>query len=397
MLLIAMMVEPLAKYLRFPFSGLLVLIGFIGSEIIIALGFDTGLRYYTFNNLILNIFVPILVFESAFNIHVKSLLKNILPILFLAIPAMLIAAVITGTTIYYGIGHPKHFPFTAALLAGIILSATDPIAVVALFKQLGAPERLNVLLEGESLFNDATAVVVYALIISVILMPTAEFNATEASLAFGKNFIGGILVGTIVGTIACGLYRLFNHTIQRSMITIITACCTFYFSEHLLHVSGIVSILFSALILGEYHRKHSKNTPNGLTTDFWALAAYIANSILFLLVGVTVTWAMFEEQWLAMLIGIFAVTIARFVIVYALLPTFTFLPRMEKIPQDYKPVMMWGGLRGAIALSLALSIPTEIDSWFTIQSITYGVVLFTLFIQAPLMPPLVKKAINYHK
>lgn len=397
MLLIAMLVEPLSERLRIPFSALLVLVGFIGSEAIVALGFDTGLRYETFNDLILHLFVPILVFESAFNIHAKSLLKNIIPILILAVPAMLLASVITATIIYYGIGHPQHFPFAAALLAGILLSATDPVAVVALFKKLGAPERLNILLEGESLFNDATAVVMYSLVVTLALMPGSEISASEASIAFGTSFLGGLFIGAIVGGAANLLYRAFNHPIQHSVTSMIAGLSAFYLSEHVLHVSGIVAILVAALILGETHRKYSSSSKDHLTTELWELAAYIANAILFLLVGITVNWAMFEQQWLAMLIGIAAATIARLLISYGLVPALGLLPKTAIIPACYKPVMMWGGLRGAIALALALSIPTEVDSWFTIQSIAYGVVLFTLFIQAPLMPPLVQKAIDYHK
>ncbi len=397
MLLIAMLVEPLSERLRFPFSALLVLVGFIGSEAIVAFGFDTGLRYETFNDLILHLFVPILVFESAFNIHAKSLFKNIIPILILAVPAMLLASVVTATIIYYGIGHPQHFPFAAALLAGILLSATDPVAVVALFKKLGAPERLNILLEGESLFNDATAVVMYSLVVTLALTPGAEFSVADASATFATSFFGGILVGAIVGGLASLIYRAFNHPMQHSVTSIITGLSAFYFSEHLLHVSGIVAILVAALILGETHRKYAPSSKDHLTTEIWELAAYISNAILFLLVGVTITWAMFEQQWLAMLIGIVAATIARLIVSYGLVPTLGLLPKTTSIPSCYKPVMMWGGLRGAIALALALSIPTEIESWFTIQSIAYGVVLFTLFIQAPLMPPLVQKTIDYHK
>ena len=370
MLLVAMLVEPLSERLRIPFSALLVLVGFIGSEIIVALGFDTGLRYATFNDLILHLFVPILVFESAFNIHAKSLLQNIVPILILAIPAMLLASLITATIIYYGIGHPQYFPFAAALLAGILLSATDPVAVVALFKKLGAPERLNILLEGESLFNDATAVVMYALVISLALTPSAELSVSEASLVFGKSFLGGVGIGAIIGGIASVAYRTFNHPVQHSVTSIITCLSAFYFSEHLLHVSGIVAILIAALILGESHRKYAPGSKDHLTADFWELSAYISNAILFLLVGVTITWAMFEQQWLAMLIGIAAATVARLVVSYALVPTLSLLPKTAAIPSCYKPVMMWGGLRGAIALALALSIPTEIESWFTTGCMT---------------------------
>lgn len=393
LLLIAMLIEPLAKRLKLPFSSFLVVIGFVGSELIVAMGFDTGLRWDDFVGIILHLLVPIIIFESAFNANFKALYANLATILYLAIPCMLFAAGVTGYLLFLAIGDQVNFPLTSALLAGIILSATDPVAVVAIFKQLGAPARLNALLEGESLFNDVTAIVVFTLLIGMSLNTTEVTGTTEAIVFFLKSFAGGVVVGTVVGWIAKYLYRLCSNHFGHTLLGIIAAIFTFYIAEHLLHVSGVVAVLSAGLLLGEFYRSE-ENTDNKFAAEFWELNAYIANAILFILVGVTITVSMFTGQWYAMLLGIIAATIARGFVVYGLLPAFTLIPAIVKIDSNYKNVMMWGGLRGAVSLSLALSIPTEIEAWYTVQSIVYGVVVFTLFVQTPFINKLVVKTLK---
>ena len=391
MLLVAMFAEPLARALRLPFSVLLVVIGFAGSELVVHLGMDTGLRWQQFNYLVLQVFVPVLVFESAFNMNARALLANLPLVLVLAIPAMLLAAAVTGALLYVGIGHPAGFPLLAALLCGAIVSATDPVAVVSLFKQLGAPERLTALLEGESLFNDATAVVVFSLLVALAAVPGEGFAAGRAISAFLYTFTGGILAGLIVGGLAWLLYRTFTEPVSHTVISLVAATTAFYLAEHWLHVSGIVAVLCAGLTLGECHRRAA--VPDHFTGEVWELGAYICNALVFLLVGVTITAAMFTSHWLAMLIGIAAATAARAVNIYLLLPLLSRALPGEAPAASYRHVMMWGGLRGAVSLALALSLPTAIEGWYSIQSIAYGIVLFTLFVQAPLMPPLVRRAL----
>ena len=209
MLLLAVIAEPIARLLHIPFGALLVVIGFAGSELLTANGIDTGLRWQQFNFLILHVFVPILVFESAFNMKVRVLLKNLTPVLLLAIPLMIVAASVTAAGVFFGLNHPAGFPWLAALLCGVILSATDPVAVVALFKQLGAPDDLTALLEGESLFNDATALVMFTLLVATVTSG-AELRLTAAALTFATTFFGGVVAGCLCGICGAGLYKFFN-------------------------------------------------------------------------------------------------------------------------------------------------------------------------------------------
>ena len=393
LLLFAMLIEPLAERLKLPFSSFLVIVGFVGSELIVMMGFDTGLRWYEFVDIILHLLVPIIIFESAFNANFKALIGNLPAVLFLAVPAMLCAALLTGLLIFWGIGSADHFPLLTALLAGVILSATDPVAVVAIFKKLGAPDRLNALLEGESLFNDVTVIVVYSILVSVSLNPEVDLTMTDATLIFTQSLVGGVLVGVVIAYVARYLYGWCSGHFRHTLLGIIAAIISFYVAEHWLSVSGVVAVLSAGLVLGEFCRKK----PQGdhlFAAEFWELNAYIANAILFILVGVTVTVSMFSSQWLAMLVGIGAATVVRFAVVYGLFPIFCLLPKVEPCDKHYKQVLMWGGLRGAVSLALALSIPVEIEGWYTVQSIVYAVVIFTLFVQAPFMDRLVMKTIK---
>jgi Na+:H+ antiporter len=393
LLLLAMLVEPLSKNLKLPFSSLLVAIGFVGSEMAVALGYDTGLRWDDFVSIILHLLVPIIIFESAFNANTKVTFDNLPTILYLAMPAMIFASAVTGFLLYFGINDSFGFPIISALLAGVILSATDPVAVVAIFKRLGAPERLNALLEGESLFNDVTAIVLFTLLISIATGVSENVTASSASLFFLRSFLGGVISGLGVGFVGKLICRFSSHHSSQTLVGIIAAVFAFYIAEDLLHFSGVVAVLSAGLLLGNSYRSQ-KNDGNEFATEFWELNSYIANAILFILVGVTITVSMFTGQWYAILIGIGAATVARTLVVYGLLPAFTLIPVFKKVDSKFKNVLMWGGLRGAVSLSLALSIPVEVEGWYTIQSIVYGVVIFTLFIQAPLIDKLVMKTIK---
>ena len=254
LLLLAMLAEPIAKRLKLPFSSLLVVLGFLGSELIVFLGFDTGLRWDDFVGIILHLLVPIIIFESAFNANTKALIDNAAIILFLAIPAMMFASAITGGLLFLGINNSLGFPLITAMLAGIILSATDPVAVVAIFKQLGAPPRLNALLEGESLFNDATAIVLYTVLVSMALGAEHSVNVSGAIVFFLKSFLGGVVIGIAIGFISKSLVKLCDTEFTQALLGIISAITVFYVAEHLLHVSGVVAVLFTGLVQGAYYR-----------------------------------------------------------------------------------------------------------------------------------------------
>lgn len=391
MLLLAILIEPLADKVKLPFSAALMLVGFIASEILVAFSIDTGIRWDNFYDLIFFVLLPILIFEAAFNMNAQLLLKNIVPVLFMAIPLMLLSTGIIAIFLYYGIGYPQAFPWIAALLAGALLSATDPVAVLALFKKVGAPERLSVLVDGESLFNDATAIVMVSLLISLAMATEGDFKVSTATIEFLRIFFGGVITGGLIGLLGFFLVPRVSSSVIAAVISLISAYMAFIVSEGLFHVSGVMAVLVAGLMLGHVSRNELTEKRHGFMQELWEYKSYIANAMLFLISGVTIQIAMFTDQWLAILIGLAAALTARAIGIFLVIPGLNYLPGVEPVSSKYRVIMYWGGIRGAITLALALSLPVEIPYWWTIQSIAYGVVVFTLFVQAPTMPVLMKK------
>ncbi len=390
LVLLAILIQPLSQRIHLPFTATLVIAGFAVSELLVGAGVDTGIRAENFHTLVFYVFLPVLIFESAYNIDARMLLANLVPILLLAIPLMLLSTLVTAVLVYYGIGHPQGFPWIAALLTGALLSATDPVAVVAIFRQLGVPERLVLLLEGESLFNDATAIVVFSVFLGIATQASGPMTLPEGGVFFLRVFLGGILTGAAIGGAFLLLTRLIEHTIARAAATVICAYLSFAVAESLLHVSGVMAVLLAGLLLGHAARGGARHGDD-LVGWLWEFNAWIANALVFLLMGVTITTDMFTERWLAILIGIAAVIIARAAGVFGVYPLLSAGKVVDAIPYASRSILFWGGLRGAVTLALALSLPTSLDYWWTIQSIAFGVVLFTLLAQATTMASLIQK------
>lgn len=388
LLLLALVARPISKLIRLPYTSVLVVTGFVASEIIVFAGLDTGIRADNYQALIFYVFIPVLVFEAGYKIDKQQLLENIFPILFLAIVGMLLTCVLTAVLLFYGIGHESGFPWIAALLCAALLAATDPVAVVAKLKEVNAPERLSVLLEGESLFNDATAIVLFGLFLSMALMPAEQLNVSNAVLGFATVFLGGVVCGSIIGYVA-GLIQRFTDALTYGLLTLVVAYGSYLLAEFL-HVSGVMSTLMASVVMSSLAQKYDTDFNMSVSNHLWDVVGHVANTIVFLVMGVVITVSMFEERWLAMLIAVVAVLVARALSVYGGLLLIRPL-QTTPVGSRYQAVITWGGLRGAITLALALSLPTSLDYWWTIQSIAFGVVLFTLFVQAPTIRPLLNR------
>ena len=206
-------------------------------------------------------------------------------------------------------------------------------------------------------------------------------------------FFGGLLVGVVTGLLFSLLLRLSRENVVRALLTVISAYSSFVAAEAVFHVSGVMAVLVTGLVLGYQGQAANDASPGKFVAELWEFNAFVANTLVFLLMGVTVTLAMFEERWLAMLIGIAAVLLARALGIFTCVPLLNRLTPIEPISRPYQVVMFWGGLRGAVTLALALSLPTTLEYWWTIQSIAFGVVLFTLFVQATSTAPLLR---HYH-
>ncbi len=389
LLLLAILVEPWARRMRLPFSAVLVVAGFLAAEAGVWLFGDIGLRWHHFRDLVLHVLLPVLVFESALRLEPRALVRELAWVLILAVPSMLVAAGITAVLVYYGIGHPAGFPWLAALIAAVLLSATDPVAVVALFRERGAPRRLETLVEGESLLNDAGAIVLFTFL-AALASGEREGGALEVAGAFAWQFVAGLATGAAIGLLGAWVLRRRPGAIERAAVSLVSAFFAFVLAERVLHASGVLAVLAAGLAIAFALDRHAPED-RSFVRRFWGHHAFVANALVFLLLGATVTVGMFTERWLAMLIGIGAVLLARGVVVYGLVALLGRATPLVPVTPGERHALMLGGLRGAVTIALALSLPVALEGWWTVQSIAYGVVLFTLFVQAPAMRPLLDR------
>ncbi len=392
MLLLSLMLRPMAERRRLPFAAVLVATGFVGSEILLLFDRDTGVRYQSFHDLIFYVFLPLLIFEAAFKINALVLRRNLFVILMLSIPALLLSMTVTAVLVYYGIAHPDGFPWIAAFLTGAVLAATDASPITSRFPKLGVPHRLRVLMEGEDLFNDATAIVTFGIVLYIAMHPAEDVTFGDATVAFGVVFFGGIFIGLLVGLGFLIVSRLFEDAVQQALVTLISAYISFIVANEVLGVSGVMAVLVTGLIMGRVIHNDFQDERGSFVDRFWSFNVYVAEAMVFLLMGVTISFAMFQERWLAMLIGIAAILIARAVGVFGTTRLVNLVPWVEPVPADYQRVLFMGSLRGAVVLALGLSLPVELPYWWTIQSIAFGVVVFSLFVQAPLIDPLLRRS-----
>ena len=392
MLLIALMLRPIAERRRLPFAAVLVAIGFIGLEALLALGLDTGVRHQSFHDLIFYVFLPLLIFEAAFKINALVLRHNLFVILTLSIPVLLLSITVTAALVYVGIGHAEGFPWIAAFLTGAVLAATDASPITRRFPKLGVPHRLRVLMEGEDLFNDATAIVTFGIFLYIASNPTENVTFADATVAFMIVFFGGIFIGLLIGLGFLILSRLFEDAIQQALVTLISAYTSFIVANEVLGVSGVMAVLITGSIMGRVIHSDFQDERGSFVDTFWSFNVYVAEALVFLLMGVTVSIAMFQERWLAMLIGIAAILIARAVGVFGVTLLINRAPWVDLVSRSFQQVLFMGSLRGAVVLALSLSLPIELSYWWTIQSIAFGVVIFSLFAQAPMIDPLLKRS-----
>ncbi len=388
LMIIALLIEPLASRLRIPFNAILVLIGFAGSEVLVGSGIDLGLRWHHFRDLVLFVLIPVLVFSAALEINIRQFLRQLYLIIILSIPLFILSVAVIAIILYTGIGSSSQFPVVAAMICAVLLAATDPAAVIVLLEKLQAPDRMTMLLEGESLLNDATAIVLYSILVSVVIMPETSPTTGLVILEFGRVLAGGVLTGMLLGGFAGLMIRFFSKPLHHTVVSLAFAYLSYVIAESVFHVSGVMSVLAVGLVITHFLQSGSSgNTASGIRTvlPFWGVLKYIASALAFLLVGVTVNLSFFTDLWLPLLAGIAAVLLARGLSVYLVLPVFTLTPWTNSLTWHEKHILFGGGIRGAVTAALALSLPVELEGWQIAQSIGYGVVIFSLFIQTPLL------------
>ncbi len=390
LLTVAMIAAGIERRLPIPYTVLLVIIGFLLSLLSSSVPALEGLNEIQLTpELVLFVFLPTLIFESAFNLDARKLIQELLPVLTLAIPALLISTMIVG----FGTWWLLDISLIVALLFGALISATDRVAVVALFKELGAPQRLTVLVEGESLFNDATAIVLFHILLGFALSGTAQWSDIPlAVVEFIWVFFGGIFIGLLIGLIISKLMNFFDLPGSALMIlSLIMAYTSFIVAEHYLHVSGVMAVLTAALCLGYYGVSRLSKSDATLLKETWKFLALAINSLLFLMVGLSVDGSLLLANLDAILIAASIVLVARAVIVYPLFPIATRFFSLPNVSMEERHIMWWGGLKGGLALAIVLSIPFELPERDFLVYLTLGVVLFSLLISTSTIRPLMAR------
>jgi monovalent cation:H+ antiporter, CPA1 family len=356
--------------------------------------------------ILLYVFLPVLIFESAYHINIRDLFKNSTAITTISILSLLISTFTIGFLLYFILpffGFP--LPFLLCLLFGSLISATDPVAVLSLFKEVGAPRRLTLLFEGESIFNDGTAVALFLVILAII---AGGWHGSETFFFAVGSFLfmvfGGILLGAFLGilfTKAIEIARL-NEFVQIALMVVL-AHFTFLFSDyiseylnaigHHLHISAIISTAIASIIVGNYGKAKILPHAQDFVEKFWAESAFLANSLVFILIGLIFVNIPFSLTFfiIPILISVLAVAFARAFSIYPVLFLLNKIGREEKIPTSWHHLLAWGSLRGALALTMALLIPNELSfpHWTllaspkeTILALTLGCIFATLFIKA---------------
>jgi CPA1 family monovalent cation:H+ antiporter len=354
------------------------------------------------HDLILEVILPPLLFEAAINIHWRALRRDALPILTLALLGTLIAAaVVTACMVYI-----LHWPLSSAMLFGVLIAATDPVAVIAMFKDNKVVGRLRLLVECESLFNDGVAAVLFTLVLAGVTAASGgQFTAagggqTTTAAGIGLTLLltvgGGIVTGAVcAGTAVFLAGRTTDHLVE-STLTFVAAYGSFWLAEHF-HMSGVLATVTAGLVTGNLAvlagEDESRMSAPGrdFVLSLWEFIAFIANSLVFLLIGLTVGGAPVQQLgWLNLGLIIGFVLLSRAVTVYPL--CLIFAGSRWRIPLPTQHVLWWGGLRGALGLALALALPSTIPMRGAILIAAFAVVVFSVIVQGLTMPLLLRSA-----
>ena len=377
LLFLAVLVAILTRRLRLPYTVGLVLAG-----ITLAL-LRLPVHLQLSKDLIFSAFLPPLVFEAAFSLRWHEFRRDLPVVGLLATVGVVLAAGVVAGGMHVLLGWDRG----SAILFGVLIAATDPVSVIALFKEVGIIGRLRLLLEAESLLNDATAAIAYSVVLAAL--SGAHQDAFGIAVDLGLAIGGGVLIG---GSVAWTCMRLAGRASDRLVeitLTVLAAYTTFFIAE-ICHSSGILATLTAGLIVGNSRAAGSKSDEcRSSLQNFWEFAAFIANSLIFILVGMQVAHLHLQGWWLAAVVAIVLVIVGRAAAVYPLCALFA--TGGLRIVTAHQHILVWGGLRGALALALALALPDALPDHEAIVTITFAVVAFSVFAQGLTIRPLLRR------
>lgn len=415
LVLISVGIFSVSKKIGVPYTVLLVLAG-TALVPMTELPFLSFIRSFELTpELLFFVFLPILIFESAYNMNVREMAENVRSISFLSVLSLIISTVFIAIGLFYGL----HFigfdiPFIVALLFGSLISATDPVAVLALFKEYGAPRRLSLIFEGESLFNDGTSLALFFVMLEVFLEGFGGLSSVgEGLFLFSTMIVGGIAFGLAMGFLFSKLLeKVTENDFVEITLTMLAAHFTFLLSEvisehfvlfgHDIKFSSIIATVVAAMVIGNYGRSKMSHSVDEYMEKFWGYFAFVANSLVFILMGLLFAGLPIDFMVFVapIIITIVIVMIGRALSIYPVIGFLNWTKKEAPIPASWQHLLSWGSLRGALAVTMVLLIPDDatVAGWqydFSVKefiaAITIGCIYFTLIIKATTMGRVMKK------
>ncbi len=391
-LTLATIIHAICKKLKISFP-----IGLLVGGLLLAFAVDffeiTAFEHFSFSpDIVFYVFLPTLIFESAYNMNFRQFRGVIGDVTLMAIFGLVISTFIVAG----GLNYALDLPWGPSFLFGALISATDPVAVLAVFKDLKAPKRLSTIVEGESLLNDGTGLILFNFIKGVVIAGSVVLNKDTFFSATNQLFISlveGIAVGSVLGWI-------FAHAISKSRsngvqitLSLILAHATFLFAEGILHVSGILATMMAGLIMGNFGRRKLTAKTKEIFMEIWEFMGFVANSLIFLLLGMQFARIDFIAHWKLVLVSaVLVILIARPISVFmSFAISNLFRKPYKKICFKYQTIAFWGGIRGALAAVSVLMIPSTYEYFPELLAMTGGTILATFFLNVTTIPLLLKK------
>lgn len=404
-LMVVSILVPLAERFRLPHTVLLAIagmaLGFIGSWINTAdiklgalgaafVGLD---KLEVGTDVFLPLFLPPLLFTAGLTIDVRRLMDEVHAVLLLAIVAVLVCIACVAGVVHFATG----MDIVVCLLLGAVVSTTDPAAVIGIFRDVGAPKRLSILAEGESLLNDAVAIAAFGLFIGILASRSvadpagaAVGDPTSAVGVFLREFVGGLVFGFAMARGAMVILpRLGESDAAIASVTVSLTYLCFVVADRYLHVSGVVSVVMAALTVAAYGPTHLHPRQWASLRQIWAQLEFWANCLIFVLASMLAANVLLKISWLyvwavlAVAVGAFT---ARALVVFGMLPMLEATKLVQPVDKRYKAILVWGGLRGAVTIVLAMvaagdeRLPESIRDFIALSAVLF--VLFTLFVNA---------------
>ncbi|TFI52265.1 sodium:proton antiporter [Mastigocladus laminosus UU774] len=376
LLLLATGVALLTRRLRIPYVTGLVLAGLPITEL---LSRPIGLE----PSLVLNLFLPILIFEAGINTDISRLRSTFKPIALLAGPGAVFSGAIIAVVLKFGLG----LAWIPALFVGVILANTDTVSMIAVFKEIPVPSRLSTIVEGETLFNDAAALVSFNLILQVY--STGSLTLLEGIQQLLFISLGGCLVGLVLGYLSIPIFARLDDPLSSLLLTVGVALGTFQVGQFL-GVSGAVAVVVAGLIFGNLGLSRNTSASSRITLlSFWEYASFTVNTFIFLLIGLEINLVTLWRALPAILLAVLAYQVGRILTVYPLLAIVRWFDR--PIPLRWQHLLFLGNIKGSLSMALALSLPSTLPGREVLIALVFGSVLVSLVGQGLSLPWLVKR------